>query len=118
MPAASAKKRACQGTNKLLQMENEASTTVSNALPPSQAAKVTSESLFIPAPKSFTISYSSVSISYPEPENSTALLPMDVIRVTCDQLADMLHQSYIHSSDCGWKTHFALANNRLQAIYD
>ena len=86
-------------------------------VPPSQAAEVTSESLFTPAPKSFTISYSPVSISYPEPKNSTALLPMDAIQVTRDQLADMLHQSYFHSSECGWKTHFALANDQLQAIY-
>jgi hypothetical protein len=30
----------------------------------------------------------------------------------------MLHQSYIHGSECGWKTHFKLANERLRASYD
>jgi hypothetical protein len=120
MPAASAEKKARQRANKLLRMETEATTTgtSSKALPPSQTAEITSESLFTPAPTFFTISYTPVSISYPEPKNSTATLPTDAIRVTRDQLADMLHQSYIHGSEFGWKTHFALANDRLRASYD
>jgi hypothetical protein len=77
-----------------------------------------SESLFTPAPTSFTISYSPLSISYPEPSNSTAQLTTDAIRVTRDQLADMLHQSYIHGSEHGWKTHYAAAKEHLQAAYE
>ena len=30
----------------------------------------------------------------------------------------MLHQSYIHGSEHGWKTHFAAAKEHLQAAYD
>jgi len=98
MPAASAEKRARQRANKLLRMETE-TTTLSNALPPTQPSKIISESLSTPAPTFFTISYTPVSISYPEPINSTAPLPTDAIRVTRDQLADMLHQSYVHGSE-------------------
>jgi ribulose bisphosphate carboxylase small subunit len=50
--------------------------------------------------------------------NPTAQLPTDAIRVTREQLADILHQSYIHGSEHGWKTHFKLANDRLQASYE
>ena len=97
MPAASAEKCARQRANKLLRMEAETTVTVSDALP---TAGIISESLLsTPAPTSFTISYTPVSISYPEPTNSTAQLPTDAIRVTRDQLADMLHQSYIHGSE-------------------
>jgi hypothetical protein len=35
-----------------------------------------------------------------------------------DQLADMLHQSYIHGSEHGWKTHYAEAKECLQAAYE
>ena len=114
MPAASAEKKARQRANKLLRMETEASTTLSNALPPAP----TSKSLFMPAPTSFTISYSPVSISYPEPADPTAPLPTDAIRVTRDQLADMLHQSYVHGSEHGWKINFTAAKEHLQAAYE
>jgi hypothetical protein len=40
------------------------------------------------------------------------------IRVTRDQLADMLHQSYVHGSEHGWKSHFASANELLRAGYE
>jgi len=119
MPAASAEKRARQRANKLLRTESEAAVTgaaPSDAPPPAQTIEIT-ESLSIPAPTSFTISYTPVAISYPEPVNSTAQLPTDAIRVTRDQLADMLHQSYVHGSEHGWKTHFAAANEHLQASY-
>jgi hypothetical protein len=97
MPAASAEKRARQRANKLLRMEAETTVTVSDSPP---TAEIISEPLLsTPAPTSFTISYTPVSISYPEPINSTAQLPTDAIRVTRDQLSDMLHQSYIHGSE-------------------
>jgi hypothetical protein len=120
MPAASAEKRARQRANKLLRMESETTSTtvtasVSDAL---LTAEIITESLSTPAPTSFTISYTPVSISYPEPFNSTAQLPTDAIRVTRDQLADMLHQSYIHGSEHGWKTHLVAAKEHLQASYE
>jgi hypothetical protein len=88
MPAASAKKRARQRANKLLRMEAETTVTVSDALP---TAEIISESLLsTPAPTSFTITYSPLSISYPEPIDPAAHLS-DVVQVTRDQLADMLH---------------------------
>ena len=118
MPAASSEKKARQRANKLLRMEAEATTTPSTALPPAQAAEITSLSLSTPASSSFTISYTPLTISYPEPVNSASPLPTDAIRVTRDQLADMLHQSYIHGSEHGWKTHFAAAKEHLQAAYD
>ena len=99
-------------------MEAETTTTPSTALPPAQAAKITSQSLSTPAPSSFTISYTPVTISYPEPINSASPLPTDAIQVTCDQLADMLHQSYVNGSEHGWRNHFALANELLQAGYE
>ena len=118
MPAASAKKKARQRANKLLRMEAEATTTLSTALPTANTAEITSESVFTPTPLSFTISYTPVSISYPEPINSASPLPTDAIRVTRDQLADMLHQSYVHGSEHGWKSHFASANELLRAGYE
>ena len=98
-------------------METEA-TTLPDTLPPAETTEIISDSLSTPSPTSFTISYTPVAISYPEPTNSTAQLPTDAIRVTRDQLADMLHQSYIHGSEHGWKTHFAAANEHLRASYD
>ena len=109
MPAASAKKRARQCANRLLQKEAETSTP-SDILPPAESVK--------PAPTSFTITYSPVSISYPEPTDPAAQLPTDAIRVTRDQLMTMLQQSYIHGSEDRWKTHFELANKRLRASYE
>ena len=91
MPTASAEKKACQRANKLLRMETE-TTTISNTPPSGQPFEITSESLSTPAPTSFSISYTTVSISYPEPIDPTAQLPTDAIRVTRDQLADILHQ--------------------------
>ena len=114
MPAATAEKRARQRANKLLWMESEA-TAISNAPTP---AETISASLSTPDPLFFTISYLPVSISYPEPTDPTAPLPTDAIRVTWDQLADILHQSYVHGSEHGWKTHFAAAKERLQASYE
>jgi hypothetical protein len=115
MPAASAEKRARQRANKLLRMEAETTVTVSDAQP---TAEIISESLLsTPAPTSFTITYSPLSISYPEPIDPAAHLS-DVVQVTRDQLADMLHQSYVHGSEHGWKTHFAAANEGLQASYE
>jgi hypothetical protein len=117
MPAASAKKRARQRANKLLRTET-GTATLSNALRPTQPSEITSESLSTSSPTSFTISYTPVAISYPEPANSTAQLPTDAIRVTRDQLADMLHQSYVHGSEHGWKRHFEAAKEHLQAAYE
>jgi hypothetical protein len=120
MPAASAEKRARQRANKLLRTEAEATslTTPSNVLPSTQPSEIISESLSTPTPTSFTISYTPVSIYYPEPVNPASPLPTDVIRVTRDQLADMLHQSYVHGSEHGWKSHFASANELLRAGYE
>ena len=118
MPAATAEKKARQRANKLLRLEVEATTTLSTTLPPSLTAENISESLSTPAPTSFTISYTPVSISYPEPANSASPLPTDAIRVTRDQLAEMLHQSYVHGSEHGWKTHFEAAKERLEADYE
>ena len=109
MPAASPEKHMHQGTNKLLRMENEA-TTPSDIPLPGQAAEVTSQTLLTPTPSFFTISYTLVSIFYPEPINPTSQLPTDAIQVTCDQLSDMLHQSYVHGSEHIWKVQFVLAN--------
>ena len=119
MPAASPEKKARQRANKLLRMETEASTTLSDALPPVQTAEITSQSLLsTPAPTSFTISYTPISISYLKSLDPSAQVPMDAIHVTRDQLADMLHQSYVHGSEHGWKINFAAANEHLQAAYE
>jgi hypothetical protein len=53
MPAASAEKHARQHANKLLRMETETTTTLSNYLPPAQTVEIVSESLSTPAPTSF-----------------------------------------------------------------
>ena len=111
MPAASAEKKARQRANKILQTESAATPTVSATANESPVWPT-------PAPISFTISYTPIAISYPEPVNSTAPLPSDAIRVTRDQLADMLHQSYIHGSEHGWKIHFASSNELLRAGYE
>ena len=50
--------------------------------------------------------------------NPKAKLPTDAIRVTRDQLSIILHQSYIHGSEHGWKANIALAKDRLQAEYE
>ena len=86
------------------------------ALPPTQIAKTTSE--FTPAPTSFTISYTPVTIPYPDPIDPAAQLPTDAIQVTHDQLMSILQQSYIHGLEDGWKTHFAAAKESLQDEYD
>ncbi|PPQ89616.1 hypothetical protein CVT25_012534 [Psilocybe cyanescens] len=132
MPAASAEKRARQRANKLLQKESAPPATLSPAktaevTPPlPQPATSTPATSTIPetttpapwptpAPASFTISYTPLSISYPEPKNPTAKLPTDAVRVTRADLAIILRQSYIHGSEHGWKINVAFAKERLQA---
>ena len=66
----------------------------------------------------FTISYTPLSIFYPEPANPTAKLETDAIHVTREQLANMLQQSYIHGSEHGWKANLSTAKERLQADYE
>jgi len=114
MPAATAEKRARQRANKILRMETAAATC--EILPAENTA--TSALWPTPEPASFTISYTPVTISYPEPTNPKAKLPTDAIRVTRDQLSAILHQSYIHGSEHGWKANVALAKDRLQAEYE
>ena len=115
MPAATAEKRARQHANKILRMETTAA-TVTHDSPAENAA--TSAIWPTPEPESFTISYTPVAISYPEPTNPKAKLPTDVIRVTRDQLSALLHQSFIHGSEHGWKENVALAKDRLQVEYE
>ena len=115
MPAASAEKRARQRANKILRTETEA-TTLSEALPPSQTAESTS--LPTPAPISFTITYSLLSISYPEPVDLADHLLLDAVQVTRNELAMMLCQLYIHSLEHGWKMNIDTARECLQADYE
>ncbi|KDR64889.1 hypothetical protein GALMADRAFT_260414, partial [Galerina marginata CBS 339.88] len=82
-------------------------------LPP--AATVLQASWPTPAPATFTISYTPLSTSHPDPPNSVTRLPTDVVRVTQHELELMLHQSYIHGSEHGWKP---AATQALQARYD
>ncbi|KAF8175350.1 hypothetical protein BJ912DRAFT_1075345 [Pholiota molesta] len=68
-----------------------------------------------PAPATFTISYTPLSISYPDPIDPTTPLETDAVRVTRHELAAMLQQSYLHGSEHGWK---AIAQQQLQAQCD
>ena len=104
MPAAPSKKHARQHANKLQRMETEATTI--------------SESLSTPAPTSFTTTYSPLSISYPEPIDRAAHLLLDAVQVTCNELAVMLHQSYIHGTEHGWKANMDIAREHLQVEYE
>ena len=122
MPAASAKKCARQRANKLLQMEAE-TTTLSDALLSAQTAETSAETATpapwpSPAPTSFTITYSPLSISHPEPIDPAAHLLSDAVRVTRNELAMMLCQSYLHGSEHGWKVNLVMARERLQAEYE
>lgn len=98
------KKHARQRANMLQQMETEATTI--------------SESLSTPAPTSFTTTYSPLSISYPEPVYWAAHLLSDAVQVTCNKLAIMLHQSYIHGTEHGWKANMDIAREHLQVEYE
>ncbi|KAF8969049.1 hypothetical protein BDZ97DRAFT_1915733 [Flammula alnicola] len=51
------------------------------------------------SPVTFTISYISFHISYPETEESKAKLPTDAVRVTRAQLSLMFNASYIHGGE-------------------
>ncbi|KDR70379.1 hypothetical protein GALMADRAFT_159879 [Galerina marginata CBS 339.88] len=82
-------------------------------LPP--AATVLQASWPTPAPATFTISYTPLSTSYPDPPNSVTRLPTDAVRVTQRELELILHQSYLHGSEHGWKP---AATQALQARYD
>ncbi|KAF8809744.1 hypothetical protein BYT27DRAFT_7283429 [Phlegmacium glaucopus] len=135
MPAATAEKRARQRANKLMQTE---SATIPVTLPaqtpeivslPAQLTNSTPSFTIpavadepatwpTPAPSKFTISYTPLSITYPEPPNPAAKLPTDAVRVTREQLTLMLHQSYIHGSEHGWKANVVIARERLQAEYE
>jgi hypothetical protein len=117
MPAASSEKKARQRANKLVRKETEA-TTVSDAPPPVHTAGIASESPFTPTPTFFTISYSPLSISHPEPVDPAARLLSDAVRVTRNELAMMLRQSYIHGTEHGWKANMETARERLQAEYE
>ncbi|KAF8808350.1 hypothetical protein BYT27DRAFT_7255622 [Phlegmacium glaucopus] len=106
MPATSADKRARQRANKLSQTEF---TTIPGILPaqtpeivslPTQHANSTPSFTIppiadepatwpTPAPSKFTISYTPLSITYPEPPNPAAKLPTDAVRVTREQLTLM-----------------------------
>jgi hypothetical protein len=118
MPAASAEKRARQRANKI--QKKEAAAATCEIMPADQNVEITTAPALwpTPAPASFTISYTPVTISYPEPMNSKAKLPTDAIRVTRDQLSIILHQSYIHGSEHGWKANVDLAKDCLQAEYE
>ncbi|KDR77740.1 hypothetical protein GALMADRAFT_245846 [Galerina marginata CBS 339.88] len=72
----------------------------------------------IPAPTTFTISYTPLAISYPEPVNSASKLPTDAVRVTRTELANMLRQSYAQGTEHGWKENVGRAKERLQADYE
>ncbi|KDR72047.1 hypothetical protein GALMADRAFT_253326 [Galerina marginata CBS 339.88] len=72
----------------------------------------------IPAPATFTISYTPLAISYPEPMNSAAKLPTDAVRVTQTELTNMLRQSYAQGTEHGWKENVGRAKERLQADYE
>jgi flagellar biosynthesis/type III secretory pathway protein FliH len=71
-----------------------------------------------PPPASFTICYTPLAISYPDAPNPAARLPTDAVRVTRNELALMLRQSYIHGSEHGWKANVTLAKERLQTDYE
>lgn len=79
-----------------------------------------SESLSTLAPTSFTITYSPLSISYPEPVDLAAHLLSDAVqvnRVTCNELVIMLHQSSIHGTEHSWKANMDIAREHLQVEY-
>ncbi|KAF8149189.1 hypothetical protein B0H34DRAFT_802692 [Crassisporium funariophilum] len=106
MPAASAEKRARQRANKVAQKDPATDTIV----PPgkttefaSPTAAATHDSWPTPAPTTFTISYTPLSLSYPEPKNPAAELPTDAIRLTRDQLMSIMEEAYVHGTEHGWK---------------
>ena len=134
MPAATPEKRARQRANKLSQKHS----ALSAITPPSETAEIASHaspasstsvsstpaenttpaSWPAPAPITFSISYNPLSVSYPEPENPAAKLPTDAVRITRDELALMLRQSYIHGTDHGWKSNLVMAREHLQTDYE
>ncbi|KDR71461.1 hypothetical protein GALMADRAFT_253764 [Galerina marginata CBS 339.88] len=137
MPAATAEKRARQRANKVSRTESVTPPIVQSAISPElvslPAEPATSASALptsvdpdsdesvawpIPAPTTFTISYIPLAISYPEPVNSAAKLPTDAVRVTRNELANMLRQSYAQGTEHGWKENVGRAKERLQADYE
>lgn len=118
MPAASANKRARQRANKILQTKSAAESTVPTSTPPTPVPVAANEppAWPAPAPTSFTITYSPLSISYPDPIDPTAHLLSDAVRVTRNELAMMLRQSYIQGTEHGWKMNLKSARDRLQAL--
>ena len=92
MPAASAEKRARQRANKLLRNDSTAKSPepmsppiqpAHSAIPISMPAVADEPVAWpAPAPTTFTISYTPLSIFYPEPANPSAKLETDAIRVT------------------------------------
>ncbi|KAF8871459.1 hypothetical protein CPB84DRAFT_1854983 [Gymnopilus junonius] len=139
MPAATPKKSVHQHANKLQRKDTE-STTTSLDIPPPQTAETmsepaeppaistpaetsapttaTSSTWLTPAPATFTISYIPLAISYPEPPDPATKLPTDAVRITRAELALLLHQSYVHGSEHGWKTHFISAKDTFQVAYE
>jgi hypothetical protein len=120
MPAASAEKRARQRANRLLRTESASEPTilVTTASVSESVTANESSSWPTPAPMSFTITYSPLSISYPEPVDPAAHLLSDAVRVTRNELAMMLRQSYIYGTEHGWKANVDTARERLQAEYE
>ncbi|KAG5635790.1 hypothetical protein H0H81_010094 [Sphagnurus paluster] len=105
---------ACQFAGKLLQMES-ASLAI---IPPANTLEITPQDFKLPdstalitatntslqatcltpAPSTFTMSYTPLSMSLPDPLNPAALLETDAVQVTWKELALMLNQLYLHSS--------------------